>query len=302
MKDRVLVYTCCDKKYTDFIPIFCASLLSANDNVDIEIGISVDRLTYLQELALDKLRELHSDATILIKYNYFQEIGNKKAIVDDSISDLPIEVPTIRFVTEPQIKKDKYVYITDVDIVSLDKNFYIGHINDMRENNRCYSNIVRKEGIRLSGLHFALSEMQYPLDLKGIDLTRRNEFVFYEVVSKKFKMDYDATYRPVHGIHMSLNRPSVSGTDKIPGWFPKEWDYCEDNDNYKKKWYEFKQTEDYRCIVDAINESELITSLVAKLENYYRLMPYIWIYNPFVKAYDKIRKIFSKLKCYLGQK
>ena len=68
---RTLVYTCCDEKYSHFIPLFCAALLWTNDNIDIEIGVSNEKLTDDEEQALTYLREQYPDSKILIKYNFF---------------------------------------------------------------------------------------------------------------------------------------------------------------------------------------------------------------------------------------
>lgn len=48
--DKTLVYTCCDEKYDFFIPLFCASILPTNKNVDIEIGISLSKLNRKQKV------------------------------------------------------------------------------------------------------------------------------------------------------------------------------------------------------------------------------------------------------------
>jgi len=36
-------------------------------------------------------------------------------------------------------------------------------------------------------------------------------------------VDLKRTFRPVHGIHMSLNRPNPGGTNNIPGWGADKW-------------------------------------------------------------------------------
>lgn len=265
MNDRTLVYTWCDINYSVFIPIFCASLLSTNSNIDIEIGTSLPQLSESQSIALDKLRKLHPDAQILIKTGMYKEAGQKRIVWENGIS---VQSATVRFITNPSIQ-DKYTYISDIDIVSLDKDFYKSHIRDMQEHNRTYSNIVRKDIHRLSGLHFCETKYQYPLDLQGVDITGWNEVILMQVTQKRQKLDYETTWRPVHGIHMSANRPRVEGTTNIPGWFPKEWDYCEDKDNYKKKWFEFKKTQEYDCVKSTVDDS-VVGELVQKLEHYYR--------------------------------
>lgn len=53
MIERTLLYNCCDDDYTHFIPFFCASALYSNNNIDIEIGVNVDRLTDAEEQAIE---------------------------------------------------------------------------------------------------------------------------------------------------------------------------------------------------------------------------------------------------------
>ena len=294
MIDRTLVYTWCDTNYSVFIPIFCASLLSTNDYIDIEIGTSALQLSVESENALAKLRELHPDVQILVKTGMYKEEGMKRVILDNGVS---VQSATIRFITEPTIK-DKYTYISDIDIISLDKNFYESHIKDMQEHNRTYSNIVRKGVARLSGLHFCETEKQYPLDLTGVDIAGWNEVILMEVTAKRQKLDYDTTWRPVHGIHMSANRPRVEGTSEIPGWFPKEWDYCEDGDNYKKKWYEFRNTQEFRCIAPTI-ENGLVHEMIKRLEQYYRFRCILEIRHDLIlwrsERYENVKRLIKRV-------
>lgn len=290
MQDRTLIYTWCDTNYSVFIPIFCASLLSTNVNIDIEIGTSAHQLPETHHEALDKLRNLHPDAKILIKTGMYKEDGLKRVIFENGIS---VQSATVRFITNPTIR-DKYTYISDIDIVSLDRNFYEGHIRDMHEHGRTYSNIVRKGVARLSGLHFCETDKQYPLDLEGIDIAGWNEVILMEVTAKKQKLDYETTWRPVHGIHMSANRPQVEGTKDLPGWFPKEWDYCEDHDNYKKKWYEFKQTSEYDCIRPTV-QTGIVYKMINNLETYYKW--YIW-YKIKEQYYNIEKSALKHLKKY----
>ena len=52
---RVLVYTCCDEKYSHYIPIFCNTLLQADKLklIDIEIGTNLNKLSDNEEKAID---------------------------------------------------------------------------------------------------------------------------------------------------------------------------------------------------------------------------------------------------------
>ena len=205
--NRTLVYTCCDEKYAVFIPLFCAAILYTNKNVDIEIGTSLSRLNKKQEVALDELRRMHPNSTILIKHDFFVEEKGRARMSDGKL----VEFGTVRFITTPIIK-DQYTYISDIDIISLDEDFYLCHIEDMNNNNRKYSNIIRNtQPLRMSGLHFCCTDLHYPLELNDIDIETTDEVVLMKIVQKKQKLDFNSRFRPVHGIHMSTNRPCVEG-------------------------------------------------------------------------------------------
>lgn len=118
-----------------------------------------------------------------------------------------------RFIVEPMIKRE-YVYIGDIDIMILenvfDKHSYIF------EKGLPYSNIVRVNSKKLTGLHFCRYDKQYPLpninDL--IDSVFNDEDLLYAIMDRKGLIypadEYRKIQRPVHGIHMSLNRMPFS--------------------------------------------------------------------------------------------
>lgn len=72
MRNRTLVYTYCDKKYSHFVPLFCASLLYSNDEIDIEIGLSCESLDPKETSVIQALQKLYSKSKILLKYNFLK--------------------------------------------------------------------------------------------------------------------------------------------------------------------------------------------------------------------------------------
>ncbi|NJK64482.1 MAG: hypothetical protein HC921_18935 [Synechococcaceae cyanobacterium SM2_3_1] len=99
----------------------------------------------------------------------------------------------------------------------------------MAVNNLPFSNIIRpgtlqSEFPRLTGLHFAPFQLQYPLsDVSDISLSEANdEFLLYTIMSRKGVMvPGSATYRPGHGIHISMNRHPLGRIEEgktKPGW------------------------------------------------------------------------------------
>lgn len=257
--DRTLIYTCCDEKYSHFIPLFCAALLYSNDNIDIEIGVSNSKLTDKEEQALNYLRNKFKDSKILIRYNMFNVNYDKSRWENSVYNGISMGINTIRFISEPIIK-DKYTYISDIDIISFDKNFYNIHINEMNKYNSIYSNIVRTNTVEkhLTGLHFVETEKYYPLNLEGIRFTKNDEQVLYDIVKNNIGINEHLVLRPIHGIHMSLNRSDPSGQISL-GWGAAK---------YKEEWNNFKNTEIYINISKSFDS--LIISLIEKLETYYK--------------------------------
>lgn len=255
--ERTLIYTCCDEKYSHFIPLFCAALLYSNDNIDIEIGVSNSKLTDKEEQALNYLRNKFSNSQILIRYNMFDVDYNKPIFNQAIFNGNKMMINSVRFISEPIIK-DTYTYISDIDIISFERNFYNIHINEMNKNNLVYDNIVRINTNKLSGLHFVLTNYQYPLNLKELKTDINDEELLLNICKDKYIINKELTFRPVHGIHMSLNRPSVTYKDGIPGWDAYKW---------KNDWLEFIQTDIYKNIEQSFDP--LIKELISKLNNYY---------------------------------
>jgi len=213
---RVLVYTCTDKKYSHFIPLFALALLETNDNIDIEVCIPMKKLSDKEEEALSYLRKKFPSSKIIIDYEAF--IMNKKIAI---FNNTKFRINSIRFIIEPKLK-NKYTYICDVDIINLERNFYLKHIQMMKKTGLVYSNIVRKnDKTHLSGLHFVQTDHYFPVDfrfLKTVNTLINDEALLLLITKNKTKIDYKLTYRPVHGIHMSLNRPNPIGKNGLGGW------------------------------------------------------------------------------------
>lgn len=258
--DRTLVYTCADREYAHWIPVYMLSVLMNTDNVDIEIGLE-GKLCENDRKCVEKIKEwFGKKSNIVIKEDFFKRSGNL-AIVQNK----KVWLNTVRFITEPIIKDAKYVYIGDIDIIILDKNFPIQHINHMKETRTNYSNIARKtDPSHLSGLHFSKYESYYPLSEKckngSINVSKNDECVLKEIViSKGNKIDYQTTFRPVHGIHCSKNRKYVEGKNNIPGWGA---------DVYKEQWNEFRNSNEFLEIEPLLHP--FIKGQIKKLEDYYK--------------------------------
>jgi hypothetical protein len=115
---------------------------------------------------------------------------------------------TYRFILEPLTVRE-FTYIGDVDILMLE-NALEAHL-DVFEAGHSYSNIVRPQSQRLSGLHFTKSADQYPLPNMS-SLVKKfpiDEDLLYALVAQQGRLFHDkrfSEYRPTLGIHLSLSR------------------------------------------------------------------------------------------------
>lgn len=258
---RTLVYSCVDKDYAHWIPLFCLGMLHNNSDIDIEIGME-GTLCDDDHQSIEYLKNRFPKSTIKINENLFVRDGNYAVIEGKKCM-----FNTVRFITTPSIR-DEYLYIGDIDIICLERDIFSKHIDFIKKESMwraeeiCYSNMVRKttNPPRLTGLHFSVYDCYYPLpNLEGIDMLRNDEQILTEILIRKgVKLNYSAAWRPTHGIHFSKNRPSVKGTDKVPGW---------NADSYKNLWFEFIDTEEYKFIIERTNEN--IIEMIDKLNNFY---------------------------------
>lgn len=230
----VNVFTCCNGIYKDFIPLFILSNLYHNDECFVEIGVDDINYEPIQE-SIKRLNEIYPNRFLI------REVDFKGVTVDGKTYGTAPN--TVRFYLEPHTKT-KYVYISDIDIILLTKDFHNQHIKNMSNTGLPYSNIVRpfKEGgnKRLTGLHFTPYNNYYPIpnfdDLVKSNLLSHDEPFLYKLVKKRHnKFKYDETFRPVHGIHSSPNRkPSLKGSLNwgLPRW-EKEWKLFYESDLFK---------------------------------------------------------------------
>lgn len=253
--NRILIYTCCDEEYSHYIPIFCNLLLRADKyfRIDIEIGVSLNKLSNNEEKALQYLKDKYNNSKILIKYNFFKQF---KKFASYKNKKMPINC--VRFISKTKIK-NKYIYIIDIDLLILKKNFYIYLIDDMIKRKSCYSNIVRSSNNALSGLHFILYDKYYPIP-KQKEYNIVDENLLYNIVkSKGIIIDNKTQFRPVFGIHPSPSRPKVE-ENKLPGW---------NAENYKKEWIEYINSSDFIFIKPLLHNS--IKKKILLLNEFYEI-------------------------------
>ena len=202
--------------------------------IDIEIHLGNQILSKNEEKAIDFIRKKYYYSKIKIKYNTF--IQN---VTGTFFKNNKVQTGSVRFLSQPTIR-NKYVYITDVDIFFLEKNFYLYLIDDMIKRKSCYSNIIRKN-TRIkcfSGLHFIIYDKYYPIP-KLENYSIFQEHLLYNIMKKnKIIIDHDTEFRPIFGIHASPNRPQVA-SGKVVGWGAEK---------YKQQWIDYCKSEDFKNI------------------------------------------------------
>lgn len=127
-----------------------------------------------------------------------------------------------RFIAEPTFKTT-YYYITDVDIMIL-KDV----VNNLKPlmTNKYFSNIVRPNTKRLTGLMFCTNEY---FDLtratrQSITRIKSDECTLYEIVNRSIGVpeELQSKDRPLLGIHLSLNRVPFKSDDYLSWVFSDE--------------------------------------------------------------------------------
>lgn len=175
----------------------------------------------------------------------------------------------VRFLDIPELKTD-YTYIGDIDIITMDNNVISIHEKLMELQELPYSNIIRPNTIRLTGCIFVDYEKYYSKVKSSIDKFMSNTKKFYHPILNDEILLYklvtpvlgvpkynDNKFRPIHGIHMSLNRPEPLGIDGIPGWGVSK--------ERLKQYSEFKETDFYKLIYPFFEQS--FKDMIKKLDN-----------------------------------
>ncbi len=202
-KYRTLFFSVASGDYEAFAAPFAASALAHNDDIAVELVID-DMADY---------ERCYRDAIGILTDFFPQRVFFR----DDRPSGLT--GPKARFLMEPSHRAD-YVYISDVDILILEKNITVTHIKKMNESGLPYSNIQRPNKRRLSGLHFTKWERYYPIEEIDPEFVRdrSDEAILYELMRLRGLLPAPNLGRPVHGIHMSPNRDTVVRTEGVMSW------------------------------------------------------------------------------------
>ena len=247
---RTTFFTCCNKKYQEFVPFFISSILKSNIDSAVEVGVEDIKHSDDFQKSIKYLTDLYGDRFILREVKF----GNVN-INGRSFGSCP---NIIRFIEEPTLKNE-YIYIGDVDIITLQSNITEIHLDHMNRTGLNYSNIVRPESgdkgwRRMSGLHFAKWYNYYPIgdfeNLAKKSMLGHDEVFLYEIISRRNNIIESDKFRPVHGIHISPNRD-------ISGWGVGSW---------IDKWMIYRNSEEFK-ILEELTSDEMKDNF-KKIDNF----------------------------------
>jgi hypothetical protein len=197
-------------------------------NPDIVVEIGVDNSTFIHSQAIDFIRDIYKDRFHIHKVEWHYIKINEKFY--------PTCPHIVRFITTPEIKNE-YIYFNDVDMLTLEKNITDINIAKMAENGMTYNNIVRPDGVRMTGLHFTRWDNYYPLEdfeeLAQQGLMGHDENFLCAWMRKKGNV-IKSGFIPQHGIHLCPNQEL-----KMSHRWHDEWmEYrCSEEFKTLEKWF-----------------------------------------------------------------
>lgn len=206
------IFTCADRKYEDFSLLFALSnLYHVKDSV-VEIGLEdPEQFALENQQALSLLHDEFGHGRVILRGARFRIDGRR------------VRSGTVRFIETPS--PCDYVYISDIDIITLDPSLVDVHVAFMKRRDLPYSNSVRvPDPSRMSGLHFARYDDWYPLpDVEDLIHRQMSDEQALRVICERkgLHVQQEEWFRPVHGIHISPNRSPLGDTKngtRIPGW------------------------------------------------------------------------------------
>lgn len=185
-------------------------------------------------------------------YNHIKSIGNFK-IEQNCFSDYSKKNQSLKsirwIISEIWFKDYSHIYIGDVDIFICQENPTLleQHVKHCKEQNLPYSNMVRPNSTRLSGLHFIEREkyylciesvrQKYVKLLKENKLNDTNEVMLYRMIKESGMEFPNNQWRPHHGLHLGMWRKGARVLSK------EKWVGVGGRESYRVYWEWFKKIE-----------------------------------------------------------
>lgn len=196
----------------------------------------------------------HEGLEVLRKYY------NNRFLITSNISNVNGSVA--RFILQP-ITNCYYTYITDIDIMLLERDIIEKHVRNMQETGQVLSNKCRKRDM-LTGCQMVISKPYYEKTIQARKTIRfkSDEQTLFEIVKRSFgdprKILND--YRPLHGYHLSLKRqPDYIAWKLTPKRFKKEYEITKATKIYKEIYRFFDKK-----FIDVLNTLEELLNYACK--------------------------------------
>ncbi|MDQ0243018.1 hypothetical protein J2S09_000554 [Bacillus fengqiuensis] len=206
-------------EYTKYIPYYVYSILKSYPDYFVKI-FCMDRLSAKENACLDMIRKDLS-TNFVVKEDYFPypKFREKKT-----------GKPLRFLIPHSEFSEFEHVYIGDVDflIIKETPSLLEGHLEHCKNIELPYSNQIRPNSNRLTGLHFFKVEeyykamnpiieyYQHHLDevYKEMNLYRTDEKFLYKIIEKGigFSKINQFLYRPHHGFHLGILRVNAFET------------------------------------------------------------------------------------------
>jgi len=220
MKKQLLFTFYVFNNYTKYIPFCVYGIFKSYPNSHIKIFVD----SKLKQNEKESLKLFNTD-NLEIKENYKLPNEIKGNMKGGNLKAARWIIPYEEF------KDFQYVYVGDIDMLICEENPSLleSHINHMNKTGLLFSNGIRKNSTRLTGLHFFETEPYFNKMNKLIEkclsdenylynLTKdceRNEHFLYKIVEmcigfgdvkERITDGGDLYYRPHHGAHIGLFR------------------------------------------------------------------------------------------------
>lgn len=192
-------------EHEKFLPLFAVFALKNHHNSTVEIVVkSAEAFRVLYNAELNWLSRRFGEASYCVRE--FSKVNMQRTPYKN----------TWRFLEVPKLKAE-YTYIGDVDILFTEDVLQSKRVLQMQHFQLPYSDVIRAGTKKLTGLlmvrtqeyfNDALLRAQKDTNAHGND----EEFLYRMISNSGHRLpsvdsrDYFAHYRPVHGLHLSLNR------------------------------------------------------------------------------------------------
>lgn len=213
----------CNDGYQEYIPFYIYYILTAYPEYEIFVYIDGDIKPEIeQSLSLIKNMGIFKIKSLSYKYNK----NNDQAL------------KSIRWILhDEEFNNYENIYIGDIDmfIVKESPSLYDSHLKHCEEINLPYSNIIRENTEKMTGLHFMKTQEYFPKALPIIEkyknliaqdnFNMHNENLLYNILKESIGLPLiRGNFNTHHGIHMRVfTRRRDLQTERNDTNYPFKW-------------------------------------------------------------------------------